>query len=59
MAGTRLITLSNKGVALALYPKTGATVGTLHLGAGGLLGPIAVNGLVYAITEGGQLVAIR
>ena len=59
MAGSRLITLSNKGVALALNPKTGATVGTLHLGAGGLLGPIAVNGLVYAVTEGGQLVAIR
>jgi outer membrane protein assembly factor BamB len=59
MAGSRLITLSNKGVALALNPKTGATVGTLRLGAGGLLGPIAVNGLVYAVTEGGQLVAIR
>ena len=59
MADSRLITLSNKGVALALNPKTGATVGTLHLGAGGLLGPIAVGGMVYAVTEGGQLVAIR
>jgi len=59
LASNRLITLSNKGEALALNPKTGATLGRLRLGTGALLGPIAVSGLIYAVTEGGQLVAIR
>jgi outer membrane protein assembly factor BamB len=59
LAGNRLITLSNKGVALALNPKTGATVATLRLGSEALMGPIAVNGLIYTVTESGQLVAIR
>jgi outer membrane protein assembly factor BamB len=59
LASNRLITLSTKGEAMALNPKTGATVGRLRLGTGALLGPIAVGGLIYAVTEGGQLVAIR
>ncbi len=59
LAGNRLITLSTHGVAMALNPKTGATMATLHLGSEALLGPIAVGGMIYAVTEGGQLVAIR
>lgn len=59
MAGSRLITLSTHGEAIALNPKTGATVASLHLGSEALLGPIAVGGMIYAVTEGGQLVAIR
>lgn len=59
LASNRLIVLSSKGAALALNPKTGATLATQRLGSEAVLGPIAVGGLVYAITEGGQLVAIR
>ena len=59
LASNRLITLSTKGEAMALNPKTGAKVGSLRLGTGALLGPIAVGGMIYAVTEGGQLVAIR
>jgi outer membrane protein assembly factor BamB len=59
LANDRLITLSSKGVAMALNPKTGATLSSLRLGSGALIGPIAVNGLVYAVTEGGDLIAIR
>lgn len=59
LAGGRLIVLSSHGAALALNPKTGATLSTLHLGSDALVGPIAVGGMVYAVTEGGQLVAIR
>ena len=59
LADNRLITLSTKGVALALNPKTGATVATLKLGSEALLGPIAVGGMIYAVTETGQLIAIR
>jgi outer membrane protein assembly factor BamB len=59
LASSRLITLSSKGEARALNPKTGVTVGKLRLGSEALLGPIAVNGMVYAVTESGQLIAIR
>ena len=59
LADNRLITLSTKGVALALNPKTGATVASLKLGSEALLGPIAVGGMIYVVTESGQLVAIR
>jgi outer membrane protein assembly factor BamB len=59
LAGNRLITLSSKGVAVALNPKTGATLKTLRLGSEALLGPIAVDGMIYTVTETGQLVAIR
>jgi outer membrane protein assembly factor BamB len=59
LAGARLITLSDKGQALALNPKTGATVGSLRLGADALIGPIAVDGMIYAVSETGQLIAIR
>ena len=59
LARDRLILMSSKGEALALNPKTGATVGSLRLGSDALIGPIAVNGMVYAVTEGAQLIAIR
>jgi outer membrane protein assembly factor BamB len=60
MADNRLITLSNKGEAVALNPKTGATLATLRLGKEAVVvGPIAVDGMIYAVTERGQLVALR
>ncbi|HWE99954.1 MAG TPA: PQQ-binding-like beta-propeller repeat protein [Caulobacteraceae bacterium] len=58
MAATRLIVVSSKGQALALNPKTGATVASLRLGSDALIGPIAVNGLVYVVTDKAELVAI-
>lgn len=58
MAGTRLIVVSSKGQAVALNPKTGATVSSLRLGSDALIGPIAVNGLVYVVTDKAELVAI-
>ena len=59
MAGSRLIVLSDKGVALALNPKTGATLSTLKLGAETVLGPVAAGGLVYVLADNGQLIAVR
>lgn len=58
MADSRLILVSSKGQALALNPKTGATVSQLRLGSDALIGPIAVNGLVYVVTDKAELVAI-
>jgi outer membrane protein assembly factor BamB len=60
MADSRLVTFSNKGEAVALNPKTGATLATLHLAKDAVVvGPIAVDGMIYAVTERGQLVALR
>lgn len=59
LADNRLILASTSGQAIALNPKTGATIGALKLGSEAVIGPIAVGGMVYVVTEGGDLVAIR
>jgi len=59
LASGRLITVSSKGEATAINPKTGVVLATLKLGAPALIGPIAVGGLVYVVTDTAQLVAIR
>jgi hypothetical protein len=59
LASNRLITLSSKGEAVALNAKTGAVERRVRLGADALIGPIAVNGVIYVVTDSAQLVAIR
>ncbi|HWA61804.1 MAG TPA: PQQ-binding-like beta-propeller repeat protein [Caulobacteraceae bacterium] len=59
MASTRLITVSSKGEAVALNPKTGEIEKTLKIGESTLIGPIAAGGMIYVATDGGELVAIR
>jgi outer membrane protein assembly factor BamB len=59
LASNRLITLSSKGEAVALNAKTGAVERRVRLGADALIGPIAVNGDIYVVTDSAQLVAIR
>jgi outer membrane protein assembly factor BamB len=59
LASNRLITVSSKGEAVALNPKTGAVDRALRLGADAMIGPIAVNGIVYVVSESAQLIAIR
>jgi outer membrane protein assembly factor BamB len=59
MASNRLITVSSKGEAVAINAKTGVVERRLRLGADVLIGPIAVNGLIYVVTDSAQLVAIH
>lgn len=59
LADNRLITVSSRGQAVALDPKTGKIAKRLNLGADALIGPIAVNGTIYVVTESAQLIAIR
>jgi outer membrane protein assembly factor BamB len=59
MASNRLILASNQGEAVALNPKTGAFLERLNLGADDLIGPIAVDGMVYFMTDKAELVALR
>jgi len=59
LASDRLITVSSKGEAVALNPKTGALERTLRLGSDAMIGPIAVNGTLYVVSDSAQLIAIR
>lgn len=59
LASGRLIVVSDRGKALALNPQTGKVENTLNIGAAGLISPIAMNGLLYIVTDKAELVAIR
>ncbi|MHB8530994.1 MAG: PQQ-like beta-propeller repeat protein [Caulobacteraceae bacterium] len=59
LASSRVITVSSKGDAVALNPKTGAVEARLRLGSPAMIGPIAAGGMVYVVTEQAQLIAIR
>jgi outer membrane protein assembly factor BamB len=59
LASNHLIVVSDRGVALALDPKTGATQKTLRIGSPAFVAPIAAGGLVYVVTNTGDLIAIR
>jgi outer membrane protein assembly factor BamB len=59
LANGRLITVSDKGQAVALDAKTGAVEKRLKLGDDALLGPIAAGGLIYVATQKADLIAIR
>jgi outer membrane protein assembly factor BamB len=59
LASNHLISVSSKGEAVAMNPKTGAVERTLRLGSDALIGPIAVNGTLYVVSDSAQLIAIR
>ena len=59
LASDSLVVLSSDGRAIALNPKTGEVLKTLKIGSSLLTSPVAVNGMIYLITDDGDLVAIR
>ncbi|MEP7210824.1 MAG: PQQ-binding-like beta-propeller repeat protein [Alphaproteobacteria bacterium] len=59
IASNRLIVASSEGNLLALSPQTGETFGELKVGADILIQPVAAGGLIYVLTDKGQLVAIK
>lgn len=59
LASNRLVTVSSDGRAAALNPQTGEVLGYLKLPGAALITPIAANGMIYVVTDNGQLVAIQ
>jgi outer membrane protein assembly factor BamB len=59
LASNRLISVSSKGDIVAINPKTGEIERRVKLGADALLGPIAVGGVLYVVSDSAQLIAIR
>ncbi|HEY5412854.1 MAG TPA: PQQ-binding-like beta-propeller repeat protein, partial [Caulobacteraceae bacterium] len=59
LASGRLVVVSDHGRAIGLDPRTGAIQTSIDLGSPALIGPIAMNGLLYVVTDKAELVAIR
>jgi outer membrane protein assembly factor BamB len=59
LADNRLITVSDKGYAVAINAKTGAVEQRLKLGDDVLIGPIAAGGMIYVVSQNAELIALR
>jgi len=59
LASDRLVVVSTDGRAIALNPKTGDVLKTLKIGSAVLTSPVAANGMIYVVTDKGELVAIK
>ncbi len=59
LASNRLVLVNSDGEAVAFDPKTGAQTASIRLGGAAYLAPIAYNGMLYVLTDNGELVSIR
>jgi outer membrane protein assembly factor BamB len=59
LASGKLITVADTGELVAINAKTGAVEKTMQLGQPVLIGPIALNGTIYVVTDEAQLIALR
>ncbi|WP_421728820.1 PQQ-binding-like beta-propeller repeat protein [Brevundimonas sp.] len=59
LASNRLVLVNSDGEAVAFDPKTGALQATVRLGAPAYIAPAAYNGVLYVLTDKGELVSIR
>jgi len=58
LASDRLVVVSSDGRAIAVNPKTGEVLKTIKLGGPALVAPVAAGGMIYVVTDKGDLVAI-
>jgi len=59
IAGNRLIVASGDGLIRQFDPTSGALVGTLEIAGGAASNPVVANGVLYVVSQRGQLVAFR
>ncbi|MFZ5668533.1 MAG: PQQ-binding-like beta-propeller repeat protein [Pseudomonadota bacterium] len=59
LASDRLVVASSDGRAIALNPKTGEVIKSIKVGSPVLVSPVVANGMIYLVTNDGELVAIR
>lgn len=59
LASGRVITVSDKGEAVAIDAKTGQVQRRLKIGEDALIGPIAAGDTIYLVTQKAELIAIR
>jgi outer membrane protein assembly factor BamB len=59
LVSDRLIFVSTTGRAVSVSPYTGKVLGQIELPGKTLIAPIVADGIVYILTDGGELVALR
>ena len=59
LAGGRLLVTSPQGQLLSFDPLTGQEVGRVDISGLTGIGPVVAGGIVYVLTEGGSIVALR
>lgn len=59
LAGGRLIVASSDGLIRQFDPQTGALLGTVDLPGGAAANPVVAGGVLYVVSQRGQLVAFR
>ncbi|GAN76140.1 outer membrane protein assembly factor BamB family protein [Acidisphaera rubrifaciens] len=59
LVGDRLVLAGTNSQAIAVSPYTGAILGQQDLSGPASLGPIAVDGTVFIVTDDGRLLALR
>ena len=59
LASNRLIIINDRGIALALDPKTGAEIGSLNIGAAAYVAPMAYGDTLYFVNDKAELIAVR
>ena len=59
LASNRLVLVNSDGEAVAFNPKTGEVLTTLRIGGPTYIAPAAYNGMLYVLTDNGDLVGIR
>jgi outer membrane protein assembly factor BamB len=59
LVSDRLILLSSGGVAMSISPYTGEIVGSTYIPDGTFVPPVVANGMVYILTNGAELVALK
>jgi hypothetical protein len=59
LVSNRLILVSSLGTAVSLSPYTGELLGRTDIPDGAFIAPVVANGMLYLLTNGAQLVALR
>lgn len=59
LASNRIVVAGTSGELVAINAKTGEVEKTMNLGSPTLIGPIAVNGTIFVVTDEAQLIALR
>jgi len=59
LASGRLIFVNDRGLALALDPKTGKEIGTLDIGGAAFIRPVPLGDTLFLVNDKAELIAIR
>jgi outer membrane protein assembly factor BamB len=59
LVSDRLVLISSDGLAMSVSPYTGQIMGQVSIPDGAFITPVVANGMVYILTNGAELVALK